>query len=79
MANIKQYINKKQNREITSTIRQYYNDKNKYLDSEQEEEEGTEPACAVLVTLRALRVYIWAGILYANILFRWIKYYFSPY
>ena len=38
------------------------------------QEEGVEPACALLVTLRVLRVYIWAGVLYGNILFRQMEY-----
>ena len=41
------------------------------------QEEDTEPACALLVTLRVLRVYIWASVLYGNILFRYIEYSFE--
>ena len=37
------------------------------------QDEGLEPACALLVTLRPLKVYIWAGVLYGNILFRFYK------
>ena len=42
-----------------------------------DQDDGIEPACALLVTLRALRVYIWAGVLYGNILFRFMEYSFG--
>jgi len=35
-------------------------------------EEGKEPACALLVTLRAVKAYIWSSVLCGNILFRFI-------
>ena len=39
-------------------------------DNDFYQDNGIVPACGLLVTLRVLKAYIWAGVLYGNILFR---------
>ena len=44
-------------------------------DNDFDQDDGIVPACALLVTLRVLKVYVWAGVLYGNILFRRVEYF----